>query len=206
MSFWTWDTGAGLGLGSTRRVLSASELPFFAKAQAMAEHMAQRLQHSQQAFAGAEAAAREAGHAQGLSEGRAEAAAACARRLLELEQAAREHQQQRDQDVARLALAVVHKLLGEWPEPARLAAAAANAAAGLAPARVLRVRLHPERLEATRAQASVATAPWLQQAEWVADATLAHDACRLETEFGAVDAGPTEQLARLAAAWSVPPT
>lgn len=203
MSFLVWDAGIGVGMAARRRVLSAEELPHFDEARALVGELTDRLRRTQETQAQVLADARQAGHAQGLAEGRAEASAACAQRLLALEASAHAQTQQREQDVARLAIAVVHKLLGDWPEPARLAAAAAHAAASLSPARVLRVRVHPDHLAAAREQSTHSNATWLQQAEWLADPTLASDACRIETAHGAVDVGPAEQLARLAAAWNV---
>lgn len=202
MSFMLWDANAPLGIASGRRVLRAHEVPVATDAQGLVTLLSERLARADDDAREAREAARQAGHDDGLRQAQLDNAQALAQRLLALEHEAQQREARRDADVARLALAVVRKLLGDWPEPVQLAAAAAHAARELAPRPVLKVYVPIAALEAARAHAAQHH-PLLRDAQWHADPALAEGACRIETELGAVDVGPVEQLARLAGAWGV---
>lgn len=211
MSYWYWDARAGVGLSGTRRVLPAAHVPLLSDALLLAETLSTRLSAQADELDQLRREAHGQAHAAGLAQARADAEAELARRLLALDEAARENEARRNAEVARLALAVVHKLVGDWPEPVQLLAAASHAAASLAPARVLRVLVHPDALDSARDALRARLLPdatnkaheHLRHAEWVAEPALPRQGCRIETEWGAVDVGLAEQLARVAAAWKV---
>jgi len=121
--------------------------------------------------------------------------------------AAAERAQLRRQ-VGALALQVARKLLGGLAEDALLAGLAAAAARDALPASQLTLAVHPDLCEAVRERLNAVTgaAEDPLRLDVRPDAACARDACRLETEFGSIDASLDAQLERLAQAWSVPGT
>jgi flagellar biosynthesis/type III secretory pathway protein FliH len=108
--------------------------------------------------------------------------------------------------VGALALQVARKLLGRLPEDTLLAALADTAARETLTAPPLALVVHPDRVDAVRAQLATFARDGDDAAlrcEVRADAACAPDTCRLETEHGTVDASLEAQLARLAQAWGI---
>jgi flagellar biosynthesis/type III secretory pathway protein FliH len=210
MSFLLWQREGEMRIASPRRVLRAAEVPLLADAQALRDRI--QALHDEQSLR-VEAActeARAAGRAQGLEEGRHAAREDVAATLNELATAAAHHQEELRHQVAALALQVVRKLMGRFAIPELLVALADTAAREMLPAQTWVLAVHPDRVDAVREQLSTiatsddpafATLPF----ELRSDATCGLDACRIETEFGSVEAALEAQLKRLAAAWAVEP-
>ncbi len=207
MSFFLWKAGDNLGVAAPRQVLRAAEVPAFAQVGALLQRC--------EALAAAEAARVEAAeaeaHARGLAAGRAEGAQqmadALAAQLAALARDAGAAVEAQREEVATLALALAHKLVGELPEPERSLRLAAEAARELRPARVLRLQVAPD-LAAPLAAALTAHAGTrhpLAEAEVQADAALGAGQCRLVTDQGRADASPAARLARVGALWGVAP-
>lgn len=202
MSYLLWQRDRADGIASSRVVLRAAEVPLLQRAGQLCDHLQalsdERARQQQQAYAQA--------HALGLSEGRAEGLALAsdesAARLLALTEAAAHDRERLQHDLAALALQVVRKLMGQLDDDLQLLALARNAAAEIVGAPAVVLVLHPSQIDRVRARLAAVAAPC--PFELRADADAALDTCRLETEFGSVDASLAGQLDRLAAAWGLP--
>jgi flagellar biosynthesis/type III secretory pathway protein FliH len=97
---------------------------------------------------------------------------------------------------------VARKLLGGLAADERLAALAAAAARDALPAAQLTLSVHPDAFEAVRDRLAAMDTGDLKL-DVQPDVACAPDACRLDSEFGSVDASLDAQLARLAQAWGV---
>jgi flagellar biosynthesis/type III secretory pathway protein FliH len=209
MSFVLWQRGRDTGIASTRLVLRAAEVPLLAEAQAVRDRLEALHTEQAQRVAAACEQARERGHALGLEQGVLAASDQVAGSLMALAQAA-EHERVRVRgQVAALALQVARKLIGELADDERLLALADTAARDMLPGGSLTLVIHPSHADALRARlaamarhASEGGAP-APAFELRADPACALDSCRIETEFGSVDASLNAQLARLADAWGV---
>lgn len=207
MTYLLWQRAGDLRIASPRKVLRASEVPLLSDALALRARI--QALHDEQAtqLDAAQAEARAAGHAQGLEEGRRAARDDIASALKDLaDAAARQHDEVRTQ-VAALALEVVRKLMGRFAAPELLVALADTAAREMLPAQTWVLALHPDRIDAVRAQLSAVAAAADATVEALpfelrADASCELDACRIETELGSVDASLDAQLRRLSQAWA----
>ena len=207
-SFMLWhrDPQARLGIASDRRVLRAAEVPALQDAQQLLDALRELLEQEQARIDAACERARVEGLGQGLAQAKDQSRAELAQALARLTHAHEAQCQRLQRDVARLALEVFQKLLGQVPAEERLARLAAQAARELLPARTWRLQVHPSQLAGLR-EALLAADPedkaGLANAEIVADTELAEADCRLTTEFGTADAGLATQVERLARAWGV---
>jgi len=209
MSFVLWQRGRDTGIASTRLVLRAAEVPLLADAQALRDRLeALHAEQSQRVDAACEEA-RTRGHALGLEQGVAAASDEIAGALAALARTADQERVKVRSQVAALALQVARKLMGKLADDERLAALADTAARDMLPGSTLTLVVHPSHADAVRARlaamarhAGEAGAP-APAFELRADPTCASDACRIETEFGSVDASLNAQLTRLAQAWGV---
>ena len=200
MSYLLWQRGGDRAIASGRRVLRAAEVPLCQDAMALQARLSALLQTEQQRLHEAQAQARAEGHAHGLAEGRAQAQAEAAARLLELTQQARRTREQLQADLVPLALQVMRKLVGQMAPDAVLAALATTALAEVLPSATVSLWVSPGEHAAVQARLA---GQW--PGEVRADPDAAAGTCRLETEFGSVDAALAVQLAqveRLAAAAS----
>jgi flagellar biosynthesis/type III secretory pathway protein FliH len=205
MSFLLWQRGQ-LGIGSGRHVFRAAEVPLLQDASGLVDRLEALWQAEAGRIEAAEQAARQQGWAEGGAHARAAAEADVAEQLARLTREAEAVRDEARQEVARLALQVARKLLGQLPEPERQAALALQAARELMPARTWRLAVHPHCAPALRerlAQLAPQEHAALAQAEVSEDDAVAPGDCRLDTEFGSARAGLDAQLERLAAAWGV---
>jgi len=204
MTYLLWQRTGDVRIASPRKVLRASEVPLLTDALALRQRV--QALHDEQATAvdTARAEARAAGHAQGLEEGRRAARDDIAGSLNDLAVAASRRQHEMRAQVAALALEVVRKLMGRFAAPELLVALADTAAREMLPAQTWVLSVHPDRIDAVRAQLSALAADPANEAlpfELRADASCEPDACRIETELGSVDASLDAQLQRLSQAW-----
>jgi type III secretion system HrpE/YscL family protein len=209
MSFVLWQRGRDTGIASTRLVLRAAEVPLLTDAQALRDRLEALCAEQSQRVDAACEEARERGHALGLEQGMAAGRDEIAAGLAGLVRTADQERIKLRSQVAALALQVARKLMGELADDERLLALADTAARDLVPGSTLTLVVHPSHVDAMRTRLSAmarhagergAPAPAF---ELRADPTCAPDACRIETEFGSVDASLNAQLARLAQAWGV---
>ncbi len=207
MSYLLWHRDRKVGIGSTRVVLRAAEVPLVADAQALCDRLQKLYDAESQRIAAAGEEARATGHAKGREEGAQAAHAELAATIVAMTAAsARERARLRD-EIAALALQVVRKLLGQMPADGVLAALAETAARDLVPTPTLTLHVHPDQCDAVRARLAAtgdaqSEAP-LPRFEVQADPACVPGVCRIETEHGTVDASLEVQLARVANAWGV---
>jgi len=209
MSFVLWQRGRDTGIASTRLVLRAAELPVLAEAQALRDRLeALHAEHAQRVEAACEQA-RERGHALGLEQGVVAARDEVAASLLALTRAAEQERLRLRGQVAALALQVARKLIGQLADDERLLALADTAARDMLPGSTMSLVVHPSQTDALHARLTAmarhageggSPSPAF---ELRADPACALDSCRIETEFGSVDASLDAQLSRLAQAWGV---
>jgi len=200
--FMLWQRQQPVATGSDRRVFRASELPLLQDAESLRDALAEALSTQGDRESLAFAQARHAGHAEGLAAGRAEAADETGRALLAMQTRHTEALADLRAQLATLALRVVQRLVGDWPEPLQLAALADTAARDIVAGDVPVLRVRPEQVDAVRdALAARADAAPLAVR---GDAELPAGGCRLETGLGSVDASLDTQLASLQAVWQVP--
>lgn len=205
---WQHDAQARAGIASDRRVLRAAEVPALLDAQTLLDALHTLLADEQQRVAAACEQARAEGLAQGLALAQAQSQAQVADEVARLAQVHAAERERLQHDVTDLALDVFQKLLGQLPEPERLARLAAQAARELLPARTWRLHVHPSQLAGLRAALQAldpADQAGLAGAEILADAELGATDCRLTTEFGTADAGLATQVQRLARTWKPAP-
>jgi flagellar biosynthesis/type III secretory pathway protein FliH len=209
MSFVLWQRGRDTGIASSRLVLRAAEVPLLAEAQVLRDRLeslhSEQARHLEAASEQARKRGYELGHEQGVLAARDEVAAS----LATLAGAAEQERARVRGQVAALALQVARKLIGQLAADERLLALADTAARDMLPGSTLTLIVHPSRIDALRSrlaamarhanEAGAPTPPF----ELRADPVCALDSCRIETEFGSVDASLDAQLARLAQAWGV---
>lgn len=207
MSFMLWQSSGPLRVASPRLVLRAEEVPVLEDAEALRQRMLAMHAEANRRLDAAMAESRE----KGLAEGRETGMQAVREELAKgLETLARQSAAERDRlrgEIAALALQVVRKLLGEFGETDKLVALAVAAAREALPAAPQRLVVAPAMLESVRERLAAARqrdadAPFAH-CEVVADPTLSPGQCRLDTQWGSVDASLESQLARLAAVWGV---
>lgn len=204
MSYLLWHEAAP-ALASARRLFAPDELAELADVDALRAALTAEAELLAAERERTLSAARAEGSAAGLAEGRAAALdavrAAWGQTLQALERARADELKLQRADVALLALQVARKLIGQLPEPERIARLADEAARGLLPAAApLQLRLHPDHEEAVRALLGPVLAQGLTLR---ADAALPPDACRLSSALGEADAALETQLARIAAGWGI---
>ncbi|HTP72187.1 MAG TPA: FliH/SctL family protein [Burkholderiaceae bacterium] len=209
MTFVLWQRGRDTGIASNRLVLRAAEVPLLAEAQAVRDRL--EALHTEQAHR-VEAAceeARQRGHALGLEQGVLAAGDEVAASLMAMARAAEQESVRVRGQVAALALQVARKLIGQLADDERLLALADTAARDMMPGSSSTLVVHPSHADALRVRLAAmarhageggAPAPSF---ELRADPACALDSCRIETEFGSVDASLNAQLNRLADAWGV---
>ncbi len=207
MSFLLWHRDGDIGIASTRRVLSAGEVPLLKDA----NHLCERLQTLHSEMAGrVDAACKQAhqdGYAAGFQEGARAADEEHAARLASLAVAAGRHREAMSAQVAGLALQVARKMIGSLADDQRLLALAGTAARDLVPGSPARVLVHPDRVDAVRdllRSLALRSDQAVPAFEVRADAGSGVESCRIETDLGSVDATLDTQLRRLAQAWELP--
>jgi len=200
--FMLWQRQQPVATGSDRRVFRASELPLLQDAESLRDALAEALATQGERESLAFAQARQAGHAEGLAAGHADAAQASARALLAVQARHAEALGELRSHLATLALNVVQRLIGDWPEPQRLAALAETAARDMVPCEDPVLRVRPELVTSVRAALEARTdgVPISVRG----DADLPAGGCRLETTLGSVDASLDSQLVSLRALWLRP--
>jgi type III secretion protein L len=207
MSFMLWQSSGPLRVASPRLVLRAEEVPVLQDAESLRQRMLTMHGEANRRLDAALAEARE----QGLAEGREAGMQAVREELAKgLETLARQSAAERERlrgEIAALSLQVVRKLLGEFGEADKLVALAVSAAREALPAAPQRLVVAPAMLESVRERLAAARqrdadAPFAH-CEVVADGTLSPGQCRLDTQWGSVDASLESQLDRLAAVWGV---
>ena len=138
---------------------------------------------------------RRRGHDAGLEAARAEWGAQMATRVAETER----YLDSFDERLIDLVIQAVHRLVGELPEPQRVAALLRSLLDTARDQARVRLYVHPQRLAAV--QACVAGLrgdyPHIQALEVVADGALEHRQCRLESEIGSVETSLDAQLEAL---------
>lgn len=205
MSYLLWQRDRPVGVGSTRVVLRAADVPLLADAQRLRDKLEQLNEEAAQRIAAAAEDARVQGYVAGREQAVREARDEMAQQLAGIaRQAAAERETLRG-EVAALALSVVRKLMGQLPADGVLAALAQNAAREQLGAPSMTLFVHPDRVEAVRTQLSaiVQADPAEPRLDVKADPECKPDVCRIETEFGTIDASLEAQLSRIAAAWGV---
>ena len=198
---------AAPSIASPRRLFGAAEVPMVEDARRLCEQLAQQRIALEARAAEAMSRAREEGFAAGVAEGRAAAMAAVSGAVEAVSAGATRARDEavsaaRD-DVALLALQVARKLIGQLPEPERIARLAQEAARQAMPdGEPLRLRVHPAHEAEVRAllAAIAGTGHWRVDG----DAALPVSACRIGGARGDVDAEMDVQLARVAQGWSIP--
>ena len=209
MSFVLWQRGRDTGIASTRRVLRAAEVPLLADAQAVRDRLEALCTEQAQRVEAACEQARDRGHALGLEQGLQAARDEVAASLAALSRTAEQERLRLRGQLAALALQVARKLIGDLADDERLVALAETAARDMLPGSSLALVVHPSHADAVRARlAAMArhageTGEPVPDFELRADPACASDSCRIETEFGSVDASLNAQLSRLAQAWGV---
>jgi len=196
MSYLLWSRDGQARIASPRLVLRAAEVPLLRDAQALRDAL-EALHGEQQARVDAACAdGRASGHAQGLADGKRDAAEQVATTLTRLAGSSAQERDRLRGEVGALALQVVRKLLGSFAPDEVLAALAATAARDLLATQPVALVVHPDQVDAVAQRLADALG-----CEVRGDPALAPDACRLETEHGAVDASLSAQLERLETAW-----
>jgi len=209
MSFVLWQRGGQTGIASTRLVLRAAEVPLLTEAQALRDRLEALHTEQAQRVETASELARERGHALGLEQGVLAARDEVAASLMALARSTEQERMHVRGQVATLALQVARKLIGRLADDERLLALADTAARNMLPGSSLTLVVHPSHADALQARLTAMArhagengAP-ASVFELRADAACALDSCRIETEFGSVDASLNAQLDRLAQAWGV---
>lgn len=205
MSYLLWQRDRNLGLGASRVVLRAAEVPLLADAQSLRDKLEQLNEDAAQRITTAEQDARVQGYVQGREQAAREAQDEVAGAIVVLQQKAALAREQMRGEVAALALQVVRKVLGQVPAEGVLAALAATAARDMVPAQTLTLIVHPEQCDAVRAQlAGFDNGDGAQpRFDVQPDADCREGYCKIETEFGTVDASLEAQLKRIATAWGI---
>lgn len=205
MSYLLWQRDRSIGLGSARVVLRAANVPVFADAHRLRDKLEQLNEDAAQRIAAAAEDARVQGYVTGREQALREARDEMAQQLAGIvKQAAAEREQTRG-EIAALALQVVRKLLGQFPADGVLAALAQNAAREQLGAPSMTLFVHPDRVDSVRTQlaAIASTDPAEPRLDVKPDPECKPDVCRIETEFGTIDASLEAQLNRIADAWGV---
>ena len=202
MTFLLWQSSPEARIASPRVVLRAAEVPLLRDANALCKLLGEATGEAARRIEDAQAEARMRGHAEGVEQGRAAARDDHAAALQALAQAASAERDRLRAQVGALALQVARKLLGGLAADERLAALAAAAARDTLPAAQLTLSVHPHAFEGVRDRLAAMDTGDLRL-DVQADVACAPDACRLDSEFGSVDASLDAQLARLAQAWGV---
>jgi type III secretion protein L len=205
MSYLLWQRDRNVGLGSSRVVLRAAEVPLLANAQLLRDRLEQLNEDAAQRIAAAEQDARVQGYVQGREQATLEARDEISQAVLELAQKAAQSREALRGEVAALALQVVRKVLGQLPAEGVLTALAETAARDMLPAQALTLVVPADQCEAVRAQLAAAADADAAQPRFDVqpDADCQPGVCRIETEFGTVDASLEAQLKRIAAAWGI---
>jgi type III secretion system HrpE/YscL family protein len=206
MSFLLWQSDAGVGITSPRRVLTAAEVGPLLEAQALCQHVADLAANRAAQIEAAADAARAAARAEGLELGRREAREEVATALAALAAALAAERDRLRGEVGSLALEVVRKILGEFAPEVVLVALARSALREMLPAPAVTLVVHPDRVDAIRASLKdepIGDCADGARVEVRADPGCAPDDCRIETGLGSVDAALDTRLARIAQAWEV---
>ncbi len=205
MSYLLWQRDRNLGLGAARVVLRAADVPLLADAQALRDRLERLNEEAAARIATAEQDARVQGYVQGREQALRETQDEMAGAVLALQQKTAQAHERFRGEIAALALQVVRKVMGQLPVEGVLSALAATAARDMVPAPSMTLVVHPDQCDAVRAQlASLADAdPAQPRFDVLPDPDCREGACRIETEFGTVDASLDAQLKRIADAWGV---
>lgn len=209
MSFVLWQRGRDTGIASTRLVLRAAEVPLLSEAHSLRDRLeALHTEQAQRVEAACEDA-RERGHTLGLEQGVLAARDEVAASLMALARTAEQERTRVRGQVAALALQVARKLMGQMADDERLLALADTAARDMLPGSTLTLVIHPSHVDTLRGRLAAMARHASEGGEpspvfdLRGDPACALDSCRIETEFGSVDASLDAQLTRLAQAWGV---
>lgn len=205
MSYLLWQRDRTLGIGASRVVLRAADVPLLADAHRLRDRLEQLNEDAAQRIATAEQDARVQGYVQGREQATHEAQDEVASSILALQQKAEQDRVQVRGEIAALALQVVRKVLGQVPADGVLAALAETAARDMLPAQTLTLYVHPDQCDSVRAHLAAAAEADAAQPRFdvLPDSECKEGVCRIETEFGTVDASLDAQLKRIASAWGV---
>jgi type III secretion protein L len=198
MSEAVWNSYGDLPKGPTARVLRVGEAEAWRNGYcflAEASRTSERIEQAAHAAYSAE-------HTRGYADGRAEGAAEATRLLSETTIKIDHYFATLDQEVARLVMDIVRRVLGEFDVRELVSRAAASAIADFRREKSLTISVHPEALE--RVRAALAAGGNRLAVTIEGDPHLRKDDCVIRTEFAVVDAGIETQLAAIAEAFGLP--
>lgn len=147
----------------------------------------------------------DAERARGYADGKAEAAREATTRIAETSLAVDRYLAGMEGHVARLAIGIVRRLLGELDAADVVGRIVAGAIADFRREKWLKIKVHPTVVEQVRASIERSAGEPSPAVTVEADARLSTDACVVASEFAVVDAGVEAQLAAIAAAFGVQP-
>jgi type III secretion protein L len=193
MSKAAWNSSGDLPKGPTATVLRAKDAEawrngysFLAEASRTSEQIRQEAR-----------AAYSAEQARGYEDGRAEGAAEATRLLSETTIKIDRYFANLDQEIGRLVMDIVRRVLGEFDVTDLVSRAAAHAIGDFRGEKSLTICVHPEALE--RVRTALGGAGLAVTVE--SDPHLLKDGCVIRTEFAVVDAGLETQLSVIAEAF-----
>jgi type III secretion protein L len=145
----------------------------------------------------------DAERARGYADGKADGAREATTRIAETSIAIDRYLAGLEAHVARLAIGIVRRLLGEIDVADIVARLAAGAIADFRREKWLKIKVHPALVEQVRAAIGGLGRESGPALTVEADPRLATDACIVASEFAVVDAGVETQLAAIGAAFGI---
>jgi type III secretion protein L len=199
MSKAAWDSSSDLPRGPTATVLRAKDAEawhngygFLAEATRTSEHIRQEAR-----------AAYAAEQARGYADGRADGAAEATRLLSETTIKIDRYFANLDQEIGRLVMDIVRRVLGESDVADLVSRAAVHAIGDFRREKSLTICVHPEALERVRTALGGTSRGNALAVIVESDPHLVKDGCVIRTEFAVVDAGIETQLAVIAEAFGL---
>jgi type III secretion protein L len=198
---------AGLNLsgnlpkGPTTRILRAEEAEAWRNGYGFLAEASRTSEQIRQAARTAYSAERARGYADGRAEGATEATRLLSETTIKIDR----YFATLDQEIARLVMDIVRRVLGEFDVTDLVSRAAARAIGDFRGEKSLTISVHPEALERVRT-ALAGTAGGNGLAVTVeSDPHLLKDGCVIRSEFAVVDASIETQLAAIAEAFGLNP-
>jgi type III secretion protein L len=199
MSKAAWNSSGDLPKGPTATVLRAKDAEawrngysFLAEASRTSEQIRQEAR-----------AAYSAEQARGYQDGRAEGAAEATRLLSETTIKIDRYFANLDQEIGRLVMDIVRRVLGEFDVSDLVSRAAAHAIGDFRGEKSLTICVHPEALERVRTALGGTSRGNALAVTVESDPQLLKDGCVIRTEFAVVDASIETQLAVIAEAFGL---
>ncbi|GGE35970.1 hypothetical protein GCM10007276_11780 [Agaricicola taiwanensis] len=139
---------------------------------------------------------------QGYREGRDSGIAASTKLLIQTTRQVNAHVKSAEGEMVKLALSIVHQILGEFDASEVVGRAAVNALSAFSSEKLVRVTVHPEREGGVREVIGKLEHDNLPDAIMVvADPSLGLDDCLVSTDVATINAGVSAQLKAIAAAF-----